>query len=168
MWESTAVAAVGLAAGAIAATGDAAPRGGLASARWCLVAVALVAALTQLPGLASTKRVRASQDAVRDGRLDRARDLATSAVEAQPWAASPYVQRALVAEREGALRSAVVDLERAIDREHTNWKHWLVLSRVLGREGRAGKAVSAYRRARVLRPEAAVFAVDREPPAANP
>lgn len=153
LWEATAVTVLALLllGALIAATGAPAPRlplvvrlpGGL---------VALLAGLVLLPGIVAVSEVRRSQDAAEDG--DRAAALrhATRAVEAEPWAATPYVQRALVLEGQGRLKAAAVDLRRAVDHEPENWRQQLLLARVETERGRLQAALDAYERAQELRP----------------
>ena len=76
---------------------------------------------------------------------------------AEPWAASPYEQRALVLEAAGRLSAAAVDLKRAVSREPTNFVHWLLLARVETERGALAFAVRDYERARSLRPKSFVF-----------
>ena len=159
VWEATAVAALGLAAAALAmaATASAArPRTRL-PVRLALALLALVIGLTQLPGLVSTSKVRSSQAAVRTGDLRLALGDAEDAVASSPWAATPFVQRALILELAGKLPAARADLLRAREREPTNYRHPLLLARVEAELGRPAAAVAAYRAARALAPRKAVF-----------
>ncbi len=158
LWESTAVAvlALVLTGCALAATGT--PTGSLSWApRVGLAGVALLLCLAQLPGLVSTSEIRASQQAFAAGSLDDARLHARDAVETQPWAASPFVQRALVSEALGDLDSARADLIRAEERARLDWRAPLIRARVEARRGDASAALAAYRRARRLRPEGKFF-----------
>lgn len=135
----------------IAATGRSAPRLRVA-VRIPLALVALAAGLLLLPGLVGLSEVRRSQEAAQDGDRAAALDHATRAVEAQPWAATPYVQRALVLEGQGALKAAAVDLRRAVEREPENWRQHLLLARVEAERGRLQAALDAYGQAQRLRP----------------
>lgn len=109
VWETTAVAALGLATAALAigATAGPARRRTGVPARAALVLIALLAGLTQLPGLVSTSKVRSSQEAVGAGDLEGALNDAEDAVASAPWAATPLVQRALILERAGSSRRPV-------------------------------------------------------------
>jgi O-antigen ligase len=169
MWESTAVAILALLAIAAAGAVPVGDAEGAAGVRvlprplpvpWRVAAtvLALVACLIELPALVSTSEVRRSQSSVRAGALDRALRQVNDAIAAEPWAATPYVQRALIEEREGKLQAARVDLERAIAREPTNWRHPLALARVEAELGDARAALRFYERARRLHPLSAVFA----------
>ncbi|MFA9272158.1 MAG: hypothetical protein ACEQSX_15665, partial [Baekduiaceae bacterium] len=153
LWETTAVTvlALVLVGALVAATGRPAPRLRLA-ARIPLSLVALIAGLLLVPGLVGLSEVRRSQEAAEDG--DRAAALrhATRAVEAQPWAATPYVQRALVLEGQGRLKASAVDLRRAVEREPENWRQRLLLARVEAERGRVQAALDAYGAAQRLRP----------------
>jgi transposase-like protein len=169
LWELTAVSAMALAALAIASAGGkererrgAWGRGSTVGARIGVALLALVAILVQLPGLVSTSTLRSSQAAARAGDLKEARADAVDAVEAQPWAASPRVQLALVDEVEGRLRSASVRLQEAVEREPTNWRHRLLVARVEAERGHVAKALAAARAARRLKPDTA-FLPEREP-----
>jgi tetratricopeptide (TPR) repeat protein len=168
MWESTAVSVLALLAIATAGAvpvGDAEGASGLRllprplPVPWRVAATvaALLACLIELPALVSTSEVRRSQSSVRAGALDRALRQANDAIAAEPWAATPYVQRALIEEREGKLRAARVDLQRAVAREPTNWRHPLALARVEAELGDARAALRYYERARRLHPLSPVF-----------
>jgi cytochrome c-type biogenesis protein CcmH/NrfG len=121
------------------------------------VAIALVALVVQLPGLVSTSQVRSSRESFQARDFDRALGQATDAVQAEPWAAGPYAQRALVEEGIGRLSDASADLRRAIEREPDNWRHRLVLARVEAERGHADSAIRAYRAARRLRSGSSLF-----------
>jgi Flp pilus assembly protein TadD len=119
--------------------------------------IAVVGILVQVPGLVSISAVRDSQAAARRGDTAKALARADEAVEAEPWSATPYVQRALLAESAGRLRAAAADLERATEREPTNWRPWLLLARVEAERGRVKVALRDFRKARSLRPRSAFF-----------
>ncbi len=159
LWESTAVAvlALVLVGSAMAATGR--PIGGLPWAvRGGLGIAALLLCLLQLPGLVSTSSIRQSRAAFARGDLLAARVKAQDAVDTQPWASSPLVQRALVFERLREFGAAADDLRRAQTRAPQDWRIPLLLARVEARRGRARDALAAYRRARELRPLGEFFA----------
>jgi hypothetical protein len=157
MWESTAVSVLALSSGALAAGGPRVAAHPRVWTRAALVAVAIAACLVQLPGLVSTSKIRDSQQSFAAGDSSGAAGAAEDAVDFQPWAATPYVQRALVAESSGDFDAAAADLQRAIDREPTNWRYKLLLARVEAEAGHPAKALSAYRNAKALRPEAPFF-----------
>jgi tetratricopeptide (TPR) repeat protein len=117
-----------------------------------LVAIAAIA----VP-LASTSLVDSSESAVRSGDLTAALADARSAQNVQPGAATPRLQQALVLELQGNLPAAAAAARAARERESTNWRTWLVLSRIEAERGRAGAAVSAYREAKSLNPLSPLF-----------
>jgi Flp pilus assembly protein TadD len=90
--------------------------------------------VVQLPAISSTERLRASASELDGGSEERAVELADDAVEAEGFAASPFVQRALAREALGDLEGAEADLRSATEREPTNWRHPLLLARVLARQ----------------------------------
>lgn len=158
MWEQTAVTALALLLAAIAGAAGSAPRRPLRPVvRGGIALLCLLAALAQLPPVVGTSRVRDSQRAAGAGDLAAARAAAEDAVASWPWAAAPFVQRALVNELAGEPAVAEVDARRAAEREPTNWRHQILLARVLAEQGRTAEALDAYRSARALRPVSIVF-----------
>jgi hypothetical protein len=158
MWESTAVTVFALVAvGAAAASLPSRRLFWRAPVRAAASGIALLACLVQLPGLVSTSNLRESQAAARAGDLTRAIGLAQEAHNAQPWAASPYVQHGLLAESTGDLATARSDLRRAEELEPTNWRLPLLLARVQAETGQPRAALNSYVRARSLRPQSAFF-----------
>ena len=81
--------------------------------------------------------IRASERDVSEGRLDDALSEARSAADAQPYAATPRLQEALVLERQGKFDQAAAAAREATEKESTNWRTWLVLSRIEAERGRA-------------------------------
>jgi hypothetical protein len=160
MWESTACAVLGLGAGAcaLAVCGRDARPPPRRLTRGALVAGALAVIAVQLPPLVSLSRVRASQRAVARHDPEAARTAAADAIDAEPWAATPYVQRGLLEEETGDLRAATGDIRRAEALEPTNWRHPLLLARILAEQGDVDGTIAAYRRARRLRPLSERFA----------
>lgn len=159
MWQLTAVSALGLTCAALTASAGASAEAGARSARprrlvrTAVVLLAALACAVQLPGLVSTSKLRDSQAAFRAGDARAAAANADDAVGAQPWAASPYIQRALLAEARGDLDAARADVLRAINRERTNWRHRLILARVEARDGHPAASLRALGEARRLRPQ---------------
>ena len=155
MWESTAVAVVAIGSIALAATASVERRPSRAALRWPrvgAVAIALVGGAIQVPGIVSTDRVRAADDALASGFDDRAAELANQAVSSEPWAAGPYAARAFVELAGGELDRARIDVHRAIDREPTNWEHRLLLARIDIEAGASRAAQRALNEVRTLRP----------------
>jgi O-antigen ligase len=138
IWELGAIGTLAIGGIAVAAAGGferygAAPLRPLL--RVGLVVLALAAAISQIPGLVSTERIRASEAKLAAGDLDRARTLADDAIDAEPWAGSPYAARALALESAGDLAGARSDAQDAIDRDPYNWRQYLLLARIDARRG---------------------------------
>jgi O-antigen ligase len=158
MWESTAVACAGLIVGTLAAAGGGAL--GRRPRRRLRAAVGLAAAavlLVQLPVLVAADHLRTSQaDAGRGDFVDALRQ-ANAAAEAEPWAASAFLQRGLVLEQVGQLSAAAAAVQHATRLEPENWQHWLTLGRIEAERARIGPALAAVARARRLSPRAPIF-----------
>jgi hypothetical protein len=125
--------------------------------RVAAIAVALIAIVAIAIPLATTSLIRQSEADVRDGDVGAALSAARSAQNVQPGAAGPRLQQALVLETQGDLPAAAEAARAATERESTNWRTWLVLSRVEAERGMAAAAVRDFRRARSLNPRAALF-----------
>ena len=111
-------------------------------------AVAAVAAIVAIAiPLASTSLVRQSEAEARAGELSAALRAARSAQNVQPGAASPRLQQALVLEAQGDLAPAAAAARAATEREPTNWRTWLVLSRIEAERG-SGRGGDYRRRSR--------------------
>jgi hypothetical protein len=122
------------------------------------VIVAVVALyLIHQPYKVSTD-IRASEQAVNEGRLDDALSDARSAADAEPYAATPKLQEALVLERQGQFQQATDAAREATEKESTNWRTWFTLSRVEAEAGDAKASLKAYRRTKQLNPHSGVFA----------
>ena len=158
LWESTATVALALLLVAAAAAARSSPaRRHRPAVRGAVVAVAVLALAVQLPPLVGASSLRASQAAVRGHDERRALAAADDAVATTPWAATPHVQLALLAENRGELGVAEREARDAVAREPTNWRHPLLLARVLAERGEAPAALQAFAHARKLRPLADVF-----------
>jgi tetratricopeptide (TPR) repeat protein len=106
----------------------------------------------------SLSRVRTSQRYAAQGNAEAALTAAQEAVDAEPWAATPYVQRGLLEEAADDLPAATADVLRAQQAEPQNWRHPLLLARLLAEQDDVAGAVKAYKRARALRPLSERFA----------
>jgi hypothetical protein len=126
--------------------------------RAAVVVVALAAIVMTAIPLASTALVRQSEADARGGDLTGALEAAKSAQNVQSDAATPRLQQALVLEQQGNLAAAEEAARAATERESTDWRTWLVLSRVEAERGKAEAAVRAYREARSLNPHSELFA----------
>jgi O-Antigen ligase len=126
---------------------------------WAGTVLASVLALVviYLPYKGATD-LRASEQDVSRGDLDSALSEARSAADAQPYAASPRLQEALVLERQGKFNQAADAAREATQKESTNWRTWFVLSRLEAERGRAKASLAAYQRAKQLNPHSGVFA----------
>jgi O-antigen ligase len=123
-----------------------------------LIGLAAAAMLAIALPLAATQDVASSEQSVSTGKLDQALSDARSASAVQPYAATPHLQQALVLEMAGRFPAALHEARQATSDESTNWRTWLILSRLEARTGHAQAAVRAYRRARVLNPGSVAFA----------
>jgi tetratricopeptide (TPR) repeat protein len=162
MWQIPVIAAAFLILAAVLVTAvspppreEPAPLGW--PARAGTAAVALVAIVVISIPLASTSLLRDSEADVRGGDSQAALDDARSAQNAEPGADSPRLQQALVLEELGALDQAAEAARAATERGETNWRNWLILSRIEAERGQASEAVAAYRKARSLNPESPIF-----------
>jgi O-antigen ligase len=129
----------------------AASRPGLAPAlRAVACAFGLVPLLAGATLYLSQSQLEESRAAARAGRLDEAVAAATRSAAIEPWAASPRLQLALLAELEGRLRRASAELSAAIARAPEDWRLWTVRTRLLLRSGDPSQALEALNRARTL------------------
>jgi O-antigen ligase len=117
-----------------------------------LAAVAIIA----VP-LSSTALLRESQAAASEGDFVSSLAKAEEAKEVEPSAAGPRLQEALVLEARGEAGAAAAAAEAATEREPTNWRLWLVRSRLEAKLGEVQPAIRAYREARSLNPHSIVF-----------
>ena len=156
MWEVPAVAVLALASLTVAlasASHRRRSRGGIARlpVQLAIGAAAIAVGALQIPGIVATDRIRASEGALESGDWPRALALANDAVDVQGWAAAPYAQRALAL---GVLDEPLLvrsELDEAIEREPTNWRHPLLLAVIEFVGGDRIAARRSYRRARELR-----------------
>ncbi len=162
MWQIPVLAIAFLLLAAVLVAADERPgeEGGSGLKLPLRIAVALVALLAiaaiSIP-LASTSEVRKSEADARAGDLPAALSAARSAQNAQPDAASPRLQEALVLESQGDLAGAAAAARAATERESTNWRTWLILSRIEAELGDASASVRDYREARLLNPFSELF-----------
>lgn len=122
------------------------------------VAAAAVAALVAIwfP-LSGAVHLRQSQVDAANGDLAGALDEARAAADAQPYAASPRLQVALLLERQGNLGAAAAEARVATGKEGANWRNWTILARIEAERGRTAAALRAYSRARALNPTFILF-----------
>ena len=86
-----------------------------------------------------------------------AQNLASDAVTAEPWGASPYDQRALVELVRGDSAAARADALHAVRHERLNYRRWLMVALAEKQRGNDRAARRAYRTARSLAPAASSF-----------
>ena len=118
---------------------------------WLLICAAAIPLFSQL-------KIRDSQAAVGRGDAEAALADAHAARKLQPWAASPYLQVALVREESGDLAGAREAIDDAIDHDPEDWRLWLVLARVETTAGNISAALEALDRAVALNPRSPLFA----------
>lgn len=126
-------------------------RGGLAA----VAAVALVAIMIPLAGLSA---VEESQAEARSDSLEQALVDAKTASSVQPYAATPHLQEALVLERGKQYAAAADAATQATEEEPTNWRPWIILSRIEAARGNTEASIEAFRQARSLNPRSPLFA----------
>lgn len=96
--------------------------------------------------------VAQSQEEGRAGDLDAALEAADRAIDLQPFAGEPLVQRAFVLEARGELAKAAAAAREATEAESTNWENWYALAKIQRQRGKEGAAILAFRRAQELNP----------------
>lgn len=117
--------------------------------RAATAAFAVVAAGALLLPLLVDLRLRESQRSAASGSYSQAVRAAIAARDLEPWASSPFLQLALVAESAGDLPSAERWIGAAIDRDRTDWRLWYVATRIetgLGKIHRARRDLAEVRR----------------------
>ena len=170
VWQITAIAGVAIAVMALLSAAET-PRPQAATAangrgertlRFAVGAAALACAWVvicaeAIPWLASIKLTE-SQAAVRRGDGNAAFNAAADAKRIQPWAASPYLQLALVEEASGHIAAARRWMKDATGRDPENWRLWLVTARLETKAGDIAAAERTLRRAAALNPRSPLFA----------
>jgi len=128
-----------------------ATRGAIAVA-WFLVVTAQT-----IPLLAHLLIGESQAAAVTRGHATPAITAALRARDIQPWAASPYLQLALVTEAEGNVAEAERWIRQALARDADNWQLWLVAARVETKLGKVDAASKSLARAVKLNPRSPLF-----------
>ena len=118
------------------------------------VVLAWVSAVALVGPLLVEHEIDSSQAAAAREDFGTAVDRAETARSIEPWAASPYVQLGLLAEREGNYPAAIVHFGHAIEREDRNWQWYYLRSRVEHEAGEAKAALADLEKARELNPVA--------------
>jgi tetratricopeptide (TPR) repeat protein len=175
MWELTVVSVVGIAALALLVGSATMPslRSAPASAprpetpsrralralpRAAVVVAALALIAAQVIPLVAQSEIRKSQKAAAKGDGAAALSDALRAKAIQPWAASPYLQIALVQEQSGDLPAAREAIRKAVARDRSDWRVFLVSARLDVESGRIQEARRNLRRAKRLDPKSPLFA----------
>lgn len=143
-------------AGSIAGPDEAAPRGSRAKPAWTALAALGIAAIA-VPMLTALS-LRESQAQANGGRLPAALSSARGAHGFEPYAAEPSLQQALVLEQARKLTAAARQAARATSAAQTDWRAWLVRSRIEAERGDYPAALAAWESARSLDPHDPLFA----------
>jgi hypothetical protein len=162
IWQIPAIALLGIAALALLTGAATTGAGARPRIRWpwrvaILVVGAAAVVSAAIPLLTRTEIERSQAQAARydiPGALARADD----ARDIQPWAASPYLQLALVHEASGDPFAAEAALDDAIERDPSDWRLWLVAARVAHRRGDEAATLANLRRATRLNPRSPLIA----------
>jgi O-antigen ligase len=129
----------------------------LASPRLALALGSVLAIILIMIPLASTVALNASQQAARRGQLTTALADADTARAIEPAAASPYVQRAVLLEKQNDIPGASAAIAAALAREPTNSQLWVIASRIALEAGKPLQSAADYRLAKRLYPTSTVF-----------
>jgi O-antigen ligase len=117
--------------------------------------IAWISGIALVGPLLVEHEIDSSRASAASGDFGAAVNHASTARSIEPWAASPYVQLGLLAERQGDYPTAIIHFSHAIEREDHNWQWYYLRSRV---EHEAGDEVAArvnLKRALRLNPKAA-------------
>jgi O-antigen ligase len=117
--------------------------------------MAWIAAIALVGPLLVEREIESSQAAAAREDFVSAVDHASTARSIEPWAASPYVQLGLLAERQGDYPTAIEHFTHAIEREDRNWQWYYLRSRVEHEASEQAQALADLKRARQLNPRAA-------------
>jgi tetratricopeptide (TPR) repeat protein len=126
------------------------------------LALAWIAAIALVGPLLVDREIHASQSAAAEGNVAAAIDHANTARSIEPFAATPYVQLALLAELQGDYTTASQRLTQAIAREDRNWQLYYLRARVEREAGDPAAARADLERARELNPRAPELRGNRE------
>ena len=126
------------------------------------VAVALAAILCVAVPMLSQDRLDESRAAAARGDAEGAIEAADDARGVQPWAATPYLQLALLEEQEGNVGEANRYIDEALERDRSDWSAWLVAARVQTKAGFIRKGRRSLREAERLNRRSQIFEALRE------
>ncbi len=170
MWELTAVTAIGICVLGLLtgpATAAAAPPAGpgrrhersrivVAAAGVLACGIIVTEGITLLAGIELSR----SQAEARAGHTALARSHAIAATKIEPWAATPYLQLALVDQSAGDLPAAHIAIGRSIRADHDDWRPWLVAARIENRLGEIAAASHSLARAKSLNPRSPLVSLE--------
>ncbi|HEX5375227.1 MAG TPA: O-antigen ligase family protein [Solirubrobacterales bacterium] len=128
--------------------------------RAAVAAVAVAALIAIWFPLRGATHLRQSQIDAAHGELAAALQQARDAADAQPYAAAPLLQEALVLEQQGRLGPAAAAAAEATRKEEANWRTWTILARIEAERGRVERSLHAYGRAKALNPNFILFRTD--------
>jgi O-Antigen ligase len=114
--------------------------------------IAWISAIALIGPLLVDREIDASDSAAASGNLPSAVDHAETARSIEPWATSPYLQLALLAEREGNYPLASERIDQAIDREQDSWLLYYVKARIENKAGDEAAARADFAEAKRLNP----------------
>lgn len=159
VWEigALAIAALVLVAVLCGRSDDDAPAAAGTLTRGAMAVLALAGVVAVVVPLAGAAALHTSRDEVQAGELARGFEQAKTVTDVQPYSASGYLQQALIYERAGAIDRALDAARTAAAEEPTNWRPWLIVSRLAARDGDAAQSVRAYRKAKRLNPRSGIF-----------
>jgi O-antigen ligase len=112
---------------------------------WLLICAQALPLLTEL-------KIGDSQAAVDSSDRGAAISAARAAHALEPWAASPYLQLALVEEETGSIPAALASIKSAIRRDSTDWQLWLIAARLQVKSGQLQAAKASVEHALALNP----------------
>jgi len=162
IWEFAAIATVLLVLVAVVLAGGDHPAGARrgresSAGRTLLIGTAILGIVAVSIPLAGTATLRRSQELARSGDLRAALAEAQSAEAIQPYSTSAQVQKAIVLERDHDLRGAAAAIRAATEREPTNWRPWVIRSRIEATREKPRASLRAFQRARSLHPRSSLF-----------
>jgi O-antigen ligase len=120
--------------------------------RAVVAGVAMLAMVVIWQPLQAATAIRQSWIDAASGDLVSALNQARNAADAEPDAALPRLQEALVLEQQGRLPAAAAAAKVATGKEAANWRTWLILARIETERGRINPALRAFARAHSLNP----------------
>lgn len=115
-------------------------------------ALSVVALIAIVIPLASSSAVQQSRQEAADGDLGAALDSADEAIAIEPYASTPRIQEATTLELMGRIDEAVPIARDAAAKDASDWRPWLIVSRLEAEAGHPRAAIAAYRMAHSLFP----------------